>query len=229
MNISPYARWIVGIAAGIGAVIGTAKTVYDLTGHLNGWHVLAALSFLTLLGIGIDGYHAWISKKFATISSDIFREANARSTALDSFSQDLTSSIQRLGDIVAKLTPVSLPLKQRTINLANDLFALLQKHGPRPPHPLSGRGSEEEQRRVFDAYFKWEHRVYYVYMAYFRDRTVKIDYELAAEGFSTKLDEQDIDPPVTSHDMDIQKIAEALLLTASHMPDTEAKSTSAAH
>jgi len=56
-------------------------------------------------------------------------------------------------------------------------------------------------------------------MAYYRDRVVKIDFELAANGFFTKLEPREINPPTTSNEVDVQKIAEALLLTASQIPD----------
>jgi hypothetical protein len=103
-------------------------------------------------------------------------------------------------------------LKQRTEKLASDLFDCLHKIGPEPAHPLSGKGTKEEQDAVFNEYFDWKRNAYYKYMAYFRDRVVKIDYELAAEGFMTKLDEREIAPPQNSGHVNMKQIAEALLL-----------------
>jgi len=110
------------------------------------------------------------------------------------------------------------PLKQRTIELANELLAFLHKQGPKPANPLSSKGSEEEQRRVFNAYFDWIKETYFKYMAYYKDRVVKTDFELAAHGFFTRLEPREINPPPTSNEVDVQKIAEALLLTASKLP-----------
>jgi hypothetical protein len=121
-------------------------------------------------------------------------------------------------------TPRTEPsLKQRTTQLANELFALLQKLGPQPPEPLSLPASEQnteaKQLRAQNAYLEWQKRAYYNYMAYFRDRVVRTDYELAAEGVMTKLDERELDPACNSGHVDIKKIAEVILLTAQHMPN----------
>lgn len=115
--------------------------------------------------------------------------------------------------------PVDDPLKQRTIRVANDLFTLLREQGPKPPNPLSGKGGEEEQRRVFNDYFAWVKALYFKYVAYHKDRVVQIDNELAAHGVFTKLYPREIDPPPDTQEVDVKKIAEALLLAASQMPD----------
>jgi len=125
-----------------------------------------------------------------------------------------------LNNLAAK--PAEPTLKQRTAQLADDLFALLKRQGPEPPHALSDRsGTIDGQKRTFNAYFDWQNRIYYQYMAFFRDRVVKLDYELAAAGVMTKLTRPEIDPvqmgPMENHDIDVKNIAETLLLTASHM------------
>jgi hypothetical protein len=86
----------------------------------------------------------------------------------------------------------SKPLKQRTIDLANELFEFRLK--PKPSSPFSAKG-EEERRQAFDAYFDWVKDTYFKYMAYYRDRVVQIDFELAAHHYFTKLERRDIDPP----------------------------------
>ena len=69
-----------------------------------------------------------------------------------------------------------------------------------------------------NAYFNWQSSTYYNYMAFFRDRVVNIDFELAAAGVMTKLTRPEIDPPshgsMENHEIDVKKIAETLLLTA---------------
>jgi type II secretory pathway pseudopilin PulG len=112
-------------------------------------------------------------------------------------------------------------LKERTVQLANELFAFLKKQGPEPPNPLSNKGTIDEQRRALDVYFDWKKETYFKYMAYYKDRVVKIDYELAANGLFTGLYPREIDPPSTSQEVDVKKIAEALLLTGSRMPEIE--------
>jgi len=111
-------------------------------------------------------------------------------------------------------------LKSRTLKLANELFDFLRKQGPEPPNPLSHRvGSEADQRQVFNAYFDWKKVTYFKYMAEFKDRVVKIDYELAAEGIFTKLERREIDPSETSQEVDLKKIAETLLLVGTQIPE----------
>lgn len=109
-------------------------------------------------------------------------------------------------------------LKQRALDLANGLFEFLQKQEPEPPSPLSVKGSREEQRPAFNTYFGWHGRIYRYYMAYYRDRVVQIDRELAAHDVFTKLDMQEIDPPETKGEVELKKIAEALLLAAHQLP-----------
>lgn len=121
----------------------------------------------------------------------------------------------------------ALSLKQRVANLANELIELLRRQGPQPPSPLdlpiSERNTEAKQRAAMNAYFNWQSSTYYNYMAFFRDRVVNIDFELAAAGVMTKLTRPEIDPPshgsMENHEIDVKKIAETLLLTASHMPN----------
>jgi hypothetical protein len=115
------------------------------------------------------------------------------------------------------------PLKERTTQLANDMFAMLKQQGAKPPHALSDKaGTVAGQTATFNAYFEWQNRVYYNYMAFFRDRVVKIDYELAAAGIMTKLTRPEIDciqaGVMENHNIDVKHIAETLLLTASRMP-----------
>jgi hypothetical protein len=113
------------------------------------------------------------------------------------------------------------------MQLANELFAFLKTQGPEPPNPLSNKGTLDEQHRALDSYFDWKKDTYFKYMAYYKDRVVKIDYELAANGLFTGLYPREIDPPSTSQEVDVKKISEALLLTASRIPEM-AKATSAA-
>jgi hypothetical protein len=134
--------------------------------------------------------------------------------------------------VLEKRNPLPLPalvtepsLKQRVLGLANELFAFLQKQDPEPPNPLSVKGSQQEQRRVFNEYFAWKRNVYYNYMAHYRDRVVKIDYELAAVGIFTKLTEKEINPPQASQEVDIKTIAETLLLMAHQLPPAQITSS----
>lgn len=64
MNISQVWKWAVGIAAGIGVIIGTAKSVADIAKSLNGWHVLALLSLAVLCVLGCDHYRRWLDRRF---------------------------------------------------------------------------------------------------------------------------------------------------------------------
>lgn len=109
------------------------------------------------------------------------------------------------------------PLRDRTAQLARDLFSLLKKHGPQPPNPLSVKGGEEEQTRAFDTHFGWKRKLYRDYMAYHRDDVVKIDRELAAHGVITNLEMSEIDPPEMKGQVNVNKIAEVLLVAAAKL------------
>lgn len=109
-------------------------------------------------------------------------------------------------------------LKERTLQLADELLEFLRKQGPQPPTPLSVKGNMEEQRHAFNAYFDWQKDTYFKYMAHYKDRVFKTDYELAAEKVFTKLEERDINPPNTSQEVGVRKTAEALLLAATQLP-----------
>jgi len=125
------------------------------------------------------------------------------------------------GGVSLKTFPKSLQsesVKERATKLAHELFTFEKQQGPEPPSPLSVKG-EEEQRLAFNAYFGWKKDTYFKYMARYRDHIVKTDYELAAEGVFTKLEPKEIDPPQMIGEVNVKKIAEALLLTASQMPD----------
>jgi len=111
-------------------------------------------------------------------------------------------------------------LKQRTLRLANDLLEFGDKRGPEPSNPLSYEGSDQtEQGRISNAHFEWKRSTYFNYMAHFRDRVVEIYYELAAAHIFTGLDYREIDPQAT-FEVDVKRIAEALLRTASQMPSS---------
>jgi hypothetical protein len=69
------------------------------------------------------------------------------------------------------------------------------------------------------AYFDWQTHLYFNYMAYFKDRVVKLDYELAASRIITRLEDEEINPPRAKGQVDIKRIAETLLLEANRMSD----------
>lgn len=148
-------------------------------------------------------------------------EEETRGQAIESLHKQMYDNIKRIDQSIRDLIPKPQPpLKDRTKQLADDLFSLLKQLGPEPAHPLSNkRGTETEQKQTFDNYYQWQRDAYYQYMAYFKDRVVKTDYELAACRIFTKLDEKEIDPPRNSGEIELKKIAQTLLLVASQMPD----------
>jgi len=156
-------------------------------------------------------------------------ERQERTRAVHELRQSILDLNVTLRDHVAAVLPKSTqaqPLKQRTIDLSNDLFAFLKKQGPQPPEPFSLPASERntiaKQKQAMNGYFDWQGSTYYHYMAFFRDRVLQIDYELAAMGVQTKLTRPEIDPltkeVMENHKIDVQKIAETLLLTANQLP-----------
>lgn len=138
----------------------------------------------------------------------------------------LQSTLEKLaGDLAANSGPQqsNIPLqmqtlKQRTAQLAHDLFAFLNDKGPEPPSPLRAK-SEKEYREMSNAYFGRAKKIHYGYMAHFKASVEQTDNELAEAGFYTGLRPQDINPPEGKL-TDVRKIAEALLLTAAKMPTT---------
>jgi hypothetical protein len=157
-------------------------------------------------------------------------EREDRDQAIEAVYKVLHANVARINQSLNDLAPKPIPelsLKQRTMQLTNELFALLNKQGPQPPEPLSlspsERNTEAKQTQAMKAYFDWQCSIYYQYMAFFRDRVIKADYELAAAGILTKLNRPDLDPftkeVMENRHVDVKKIAEALLLTANQMPD----------
>ena len=135
MNISPLARWIVGIAAGIGVLIGTGKSLHDILGPLNGWHVLLSLSLLALIAVALDWYHAHIAKQLLGVSAAVAAEAKTRASAVDSISLQLTEAVRRLDDSIQALKPT--PTTPQTdydiaISLRDDVQRFLDELSQQP-------------------------------------------------------------------------------------------------
>lgn len=85
MNISRIGKWIVAIAAGIGVIIGTAKTIADIFRTINGWHVLALLSVLTLCALSIDWYIQWLKGRFENLQNTLTDKFDERFKRLSDF------------------------------------------------------------------------------------------------------------------------------------------------
>jgi hypothetical protein len=92
----------------------------------------------------------------------------ARARDIESVYKALWDNVARINHSLDHLAHKPEPtLKERTTQLANELFALLNQQGSQPPHALSNRtGSPDEQRKTFDAHFKWQNDSYYKYMAW---------------------------------------------------------------
>jgi hypothetical protein len=208
--------------------------------YLQAFAVCALLLWVTALVMDyIAVRRAAIAKPNQPASIDptplVEAEKKERIRAVESLAKDHSAAVTRIEQSIRDLNvnlrdhiaavvpkPIAEPtLKKRTTDLANELFALLKKEGPPPPNPLSQKGGIDEQKRAMKTYFDWQNSTYYQYMAFFRDRVIKTDYELAAVGINTKLTRPELDPltkeVMENHDVDIKKIAEALLLTANQM------------
>jgi hypothetical protein len=155
-------------------------------------------------------------------------EKQERMFAIERLSSSCNGTVQRIEqsirDLEAKLRAEFSPkqtteptLKERALELANDLLTLLRKQGPEPAEPLSNKGTIVEQRQGFHAYFDWKRDTYFKYMAYFKNRVISLDYQLAASGIFTTLDDKEIDPPRTRGEVDLQKIAQSLILAANRL------------
>lgn len=160
-----------------------------------------------------------------TSSAEVLVQAEAKARAGDiaSVYKTLWENVAKINRSLDHLAHKPEPtLKQRTTQLANELFALLQKLGPEPPDPLSLPPSERntvaKQLLAQNAYSDWQRSAYYNYRAHFRNRVIQIDDELAASKIFIKLDDQEIDPPKNNGEIKLKKIAETLLLTAQQMP-----------
>jgi hypothetical protein len=107
MNISRSGKWIVGIAAGIGTIIATAKTLHEIAANLNGWHVLLALSLLVLIALGIDTSHTWAKKQFDALGVRLDTEAATRANAIESLSKQVAEAVRRIEDSIRTFKPVA--------------------------------------------------------------------------------------------------------------------------
>jgi hypothetical protein len=141
-NISRSARWIVGVSAGIGAVVGAAKSIYDISGHLNGWHVLFALSSLTLLALGVNWYTEHLAARFATLRKEfqdgLIKEGQSRGavhgTAMqmdELMEKRLTEKIQALE---GKLPRIPAPQSdyELTVSLRDEVQRFLDELSEQP-------------------------------------------------------------------------------------------------
>jgi hypothetical protein len=174
----------------------------------------------------LDVRRAALSKSVTTPNIDALIETERQETkrVTDAINWAMNNHIEKINERLNSLTPkpaLEPTLKERTMQLANDLLAMLKEQGPEPPHALSSKGTEKEQRQTFDKYFDYQKSTFWKYMARFRDRVVKIDFELAALGIYTKFEEREIDPPRPmggAGEVRVRQIAEKLLLAASQLP-----------
>jgi hypothetical protein len=150
---------------------------------------------------------------FTPVTQMIQVEEKKRADAIEAVFKELWNQVGKINQSINDLRPKpEPPLKQRTTQLANELFTLLNQQGPKPRNPLTVH--DTEHNAAFNAYFDWTKELYYKYMAYYKDRVVKIDFELAANGHFTKLEDRELHP---KGEVDVKKIAEALLLTANQL------------
>jgi hypothetical protein len=241
-RIAHRLRWWIALIADLALFVPSSikSGFWQRIPTVDAWTWVFWISLLGLIPLGIVQLWDWLQSQSTSIRRGapfdpallIETEKQERIRAVESLAEDHYAAVVRidqsirdldvnLRDHIAAVVPKPIlepTLKERTTNLANELFALLKKEGPKPPNPLSQKGGIDEQNRAMETYFDWQNSTYYQYMAFFRDRVIKTDYELAAAGIHTKLTRPELDPlteeVMENHDVDIKKIAEALLLTA---------------
>jgi hypothetical protein len=229
LTISRTWKRIGVVITSLGTILGAINStnwpaVFRFVAALNGWHVLFILCFSGLAAIGIISYFESLNSRFATLATEMRRiqtechnEITVEMQARVAGHAQLVEMVNTRGRAEATESPKPTTLKQRTADLGNELFALVRKQGPQPADPLRER-TDAGQRQAMTDLFAWKHNTFYHYMAFFRDRAVQLDYELAANGIMVKLDRSELDPPASSKEVDVQKVAEAFVLVANQIP-----------
>jgi hypothetical protein len=131
MNMSRAGKWIVGVAVGIGAVIGAWKSISDVAkalNGLNGWHVLFILSSLTLCGLGIDSYRQWLNSRFVTVEKAIEKAGAQQKYDVATLTQTLNQEREDRGAAVQDLSQkAAKEIGKVGLALANKIDAAIKK------------------------------------------------------------------------------------------------------
>jgi hypothetical protein len=147
-NISQRIRWIVGIPAFIAAVGAAYKVIAEtfnsgFWSRLNGWHVLLALSCITLLALGVNWYIEYLSSQFANIGQQLQdalrKEAQARgaghSTAMQAdelLEKRLLDHIKPLEESIRTLSPPTQTDYELTLTLRNEVQRFMDDLSQQP-------------------------------------------------------------------------------------------------
>ena len=185
MTISRFGKWIVASAAGIGAVIGAAKSLRDVIEHLNGWHVLLTLSLVVLIALGIDWYREWLAKQFAEVEVKLQAEATARGSALASMTQHSRSVIQSLQLTIDELKPTPQTDYDLTASLRDELQRFIDELGEEPRPNYKGGHAEFDNR--LELVGRFERRLRYGFQLRFAPRIQTLGYKLAEKSINEGL------------------------------------------
>jgi hypothetical protein len=235
MTISFFGRCVVGIAAGLGVVIGTIKSMRDIAEHLNGWHVLLGLSLLVLIALGIDACRQWMEKQFAVVGTNLQSEAITRANAIDSLSQQSTEAIRRVEDSIRALKPASdkqtVALPERIKTFTKELTAYLSNRTARPDEEeiwqkYGSPSSEISSGSQFAAKYNdtiqlWDDRLAAGYWLEYAEKAAALRHELVLRcGADTELDQlvSGLEGPVKGeHHVLMQKLVQRFRLLASKL------------
>ena len=191
MTISRFGKWTVAIVAGIGAVIGATKSLQDVIEHLNGWHVLLALSIVVLIVLGIDWYGNWLVKQFAGIEVKLQDEATARGSALASMTEHYRSVIQSLQLTIEGLKPQPSPQPNPqtdydlAVSLRDELQRFIDELGEEPKPNYKDGHAEFDNRLELIGQF--ERRLRYGFQLRFTSRIQTLGYKLAEKSIDERL------------------------------------------
>ncbi len=113
----------------------------------------------------------------------------------------------------------ALALRDKVLQLGQDLFAFLREAGPKPEVPIDHlRSTAANLERIWNVRGPYVERIHHGYLGRFKDRTVKLFHELAEYGISDpEIESWEIDPPQAVRAQTVRKVAEHLFLIAARM------------
>jgi hypothetical protein len=113
----------------------------------------------------------------------------------------------------------SYPLRDKVIDLGQELFSFLREKGPKPePEIEKSKSIAENIENIMTMRGPYAEAIHYGYLHKFKQRTIDLFNELAEHGIhDTEIATWELDPPQAMRAITVRKIAEHLFLIAARM------------
>jgi hypothetical protein len=84
VTIARIGRWTVPIAAATLTILSPVKSLSEIAGKINGWHLSLALSLFVLAVSGADAFNRWLNRKLEIVDR-LEKEMNKRDAAVPGY------------------------------------------------------------------------------------------------------------------------------------------------